>query len=137
MSVPQEAEALVTENPGAYAIVHPENILFEEKLLYFGMAGPRPRALIHGLRGRLATNCPHHASQNMAQNVLLGNLPQNLVLYYYETVTRQEALILESALINLYIQEFGVLPQENTQQPHIDFGEEYIAIYDEIRGLLG
>src|SRR5438067_1225211 len=135
-SVPKSLQHVVPKEPGTYVIFKSGQKAIGEAILDIGECGPRPNSIPAGLMGRLASNCPHSASERIALDVLNGALDGTLRVTWITTQTKVHAKSAHDALISLFRRDFGRQPPYNARpESSLEF-ESFEASYGELTALV-
>jgi len=132
--VPLNLANQVPQLPGVYVIFSTQKDTIEDRIIDIGMAGLRKG---QGLRGRIASAVAHSASENMADDIANGTLPDALQIVWINTDTQPEAKGLEEALITLFQNEFGRRPMYNGNGGHVANYGIYQPTYDALKLHIG
>ena len=136
-SVPQHLAQLVPESSGTYAIFRSGKFNLFDALLDIGECGPRPNSKPHGLRGRLATNVPHSASEKIARDLRSGDIVEALSVVWIETPSKDSAKELQDALITLFRLDCSKQPRYNGKREHHPHPDIFRPAYLRLKVLTG
>jgi hypothetical protein len=136
-SVPKAFGSAVPEAPGTYVIYCLGQTSAGDAILDIGECGPRPRSKPHGLRGRLASNVPHSASEQIALDIFSGNLRGGLGVVWFEAESKPVAKDAQDALVSIFRREFGKQPRYNRKWEHHHQPDNFEQAYRELKALVG
>jgi hypothetical protein len=136
-SIPKEYEKEVPETPGTYVIIDESSKALCEKIVDIGETGLRPASKPHGLRGRLASNVSHSASERIALDIKNGKIAENLSVVWYQTETKREAKAIQDALITLFCREYKRQPLYNKKVEIHRQPEQHISVYIDLKIRIG
>lgn len=136
-SVPPHLTHVVPETPGTYAILRIGTAEIFDAILDIGECGPRANSTPHGLRGRLASDVPHSASKNIADDLRNGILVGPLSVVWVEMFSKDSAKDLQDALITLFRDEYGKQPRYNRKRENHSNPVPFIGVYQQLKTLTG
>ncbi len=135
-SVPRSIERSVPESPGTYVIFRIGQGQISDSIVGIGECGPRLNSTPCGLRGRLASNVAHSASERMARDIVQGALVGDLRIAWRRAKSKAEAKEVQDGLIALFRQDFGRQPIYNAKVEDSPNPEAVQAVYKELKVLI-
>jgi hypothetical protein len=135
-SVPKALERAVPERAGTYVIFRTGVCDASESVIDIGECGPRANSKPCGLRGRLASNVAHSASERIASDITRGDLHDDLAVGWIEATSKTVAKEIQDALICLFRRDFGRQPKYNAKAEYCQQPERFQPTYDALKAVI-